>query len=61
MLLLVFPVATAIPAKDIDNLCKETTDVPFCLKYIGQDPRIPAARDLSDVLLIAVMLYVKYM
>ncbi|CAH8264373.1 unnamed protein product [Arabidopsis lyrata] len=54
LILIAFPVANAIPARDIDKLCKETTDVPFCLQYIGSDPRIPAARDLSDVLLIAI-------
>lgn len=60
LLIVVFPVANAIPARDIDKLCKETTDVPFCLKYLGTDPRIPAARDLTDVLLIAVMLWILY-
>ncbi|CAH2059918.1 unnamed protein product [Thlaspi arvense] len=53
MLLIAFPVANAIPAKDIDKLCNETPDVAFCLTTIGKDPRIPAARDLGDVLLIA--------
>ncbi|CAL9232346.1 unnamed protein product [Arabidopsis halleri] len=51
--LLEFPVANAMLVKDMHAFCKETNDVNFCLKYIGTDKRILAARDLNDVLLIA--------
>lgn len=56
---LVFPVANAMPIKDMYAFCKETKDVNFCLKYIGTDIRILAARDLNDVLIIAVILVVR--
>lgn len=51
-----FPVVNAMLVKDMHAFCKETNDVNFCLKYIGTDKRILAARDLNDVLLIAVTL-----
>ncbi|CAE6131518.1 unnamed protein product [Arabidopsis arenosa] len=51
--LIEFPVANAMLVKDMHAFCKETNDVNFCLKYIGTDKRILAARDLNDVLLIA--------
>ncbi|XP_024016877.1 LOW QUALITY PROTEIN: pectinesterase inhibitor 5 [Eutrema salsugineum] len=52
-LILVFPAANAMKMNDVNTFCKETADVDFCLKYIGTDKRIVAARDLYDVLLIA--------
>lgn len=52
--LLAFPAANAIPKSDTENLCKETTSPAFCLQILETDPRISAARDLSDVLVIAV-------
>ncbi|EOA22195.1 hypothetical protein CARUB_v10002767mg [Capsella rubella] len=51
--LIAFPVVNAMLAKDVQAFCKGTSDVNFCLKYIGSDKRISAARDLNDVLLIA--------
>ncbi|EOA28547.1 hypothetical protein CARUB_v10024762mg [Capsella rubella] len=54
LLLFAFPTANSIPVEDIDKLCKETTDVTFCLQSIGDDPRTLAARNLRDVLLIAI-------
>ncbi|XP_010456898.1 PREDICTED: uncharacterized protein LOC104738419 [Camelina sativa] len=57
LLLLLFvliasPIVNAMLVKDVHAFCKETNDVNFCLKYIGADKRISAARDLNDVLLI---------
>ncbi|CAN8247112.1 unnamed protein product [Cochlearia groenlandica] len=48
-----FPTANAMKINDMYSFCKETRDVDFCLKYIGTDKRILAARDLNDLLLIA--------
>ncbi|EOA25224.1 hypothetical protein CARUB_v10018537mg [Capsella rubella] len=49
-----FTAANAMLIKDMYAFCKETDDVNFCLKYIGTDVRILAARDLRDVLVIAI-------
>ncbi|CAD5325925.1 putative pectinesterase inhibitor domain-containing protein [Arabidopsis thaliana] len=49
-----FTVADAMSIKDMYAFCKDTDDVNFCLKYIGTDIRILAARDLHDVLVIAI-------
>ncbi|KAG7654146.1 Pectinesterase inhibitor domain [Arabidopsis suecica] len=43
-----------MPIKDVYSLCKESSEVDFCLKYIGSDKRIVAARDFYDVFLIAI-------
>lgn len=60
--LFTFQLANAIPKRDIENLCKETVDADFCLKSLESDPRISAAHDLSDVLLIAVtLLYIFFL
>ncbi|CAL9232344.1 Pectinesterase inhibitor domain [Arabidopsis thaliana x Arabidopsis arenosa] len=56
LLLLLFiasPTTNAMLIKDMYTFCKETADVDFCLKYIGTDKRILAAKDFNDVLLIA--------
>lgn len=57
-LLSAFSVTNAIPKSDIQNLCRETTDAAFCMNQLDSDPRIEAARDLGDVLVIAVMFYI---
>ncbi|XP_010469710.1 PREDICTED: cell wall / vacuolar inhibitor of fructosidase 1-like [Camelina sativa] len=56
LLLFAFPTANAIPKRDVENLCRESTDFSFCLTSLESDPRIAAARDLHDVLLIAITL-----
>ncbi|XP_010470005.1 PREDICTED: uncharacterized protein LOC104749979 [Camelina sativa] len=53
IVLIAFPVVNAMLLQDIYAFCKETNNVNFCLKYIGTDKRILAARNLNDVLLIA--------
>ncbi|KAJ4875883.1 Plant invertase/pectin methylesterase inhibitor superfamily protein [Raphanus sativus] len=55
-LLSAFSVTNAIPKSDIQNLCRETTDAAFCVNQLDSDPRIEAARDLGDVLVIAITL-----
>ncbi|KAL0749738.1 hypothetical protein Bca101_031741 [Brassica carinata] len=52
-LLSAFSVTNAIPKSDIKNLCRETADAAFCRNKLNTDPRIEAARDLGDVLVIA--------
>ncbi|XP_013608077.1 PREDICTED: cell wall / vacuolar inhibitor of fructosidase 1-like [Brassica oleracea var. oleracea] len=53
-LLSAFSVTNAIPKSDIKNLCRETADAAFCRNKLNTDPRIEAARDLGDVLVIAI-------
>ncbi|KAL1190699.1 Pectinesterase inhibitor 5 [Cardamine amara subsp. amara] len=51
LVLFAFPTANAIP--EAVSFCKETLEIDFCAKYIGYQ-RIEAARDFSDLYLIAV-------
>ncbi|EOA28616.1 hypothetical protein CARUB_v10024837mg [Capsella rubella] len=44
-----FPKSNAIPIKDVNSLCKETSEVDLCLKHIGSDKRTVAARDFFNV------------
>ncbi|KAG7642722.1 Pectinesterase inhibitor domain [Arabidopsis suecica] len=46
--------SNAMPISDVHNFCKETFEVEFCMKYIGSDQRLLAARDFSDMLLIPI-------
>ncbi|CAL9235122.1 unnamed protein product [Arabidopsis halleri] len=54
LLLCAFPMSNAMPITDVHNFCKETFEVDFCLKYIGSDQRMVAARDFSDMFLITI-------
>jgi len=57
LVLFVFSMSNAMPISDVHNFCKETFEVEFCMKYIGSDQRLVAARDFSDMLLIPVTLF----
>ncbi|KAL1190701.1 Pectinesterase inhibitor 5 [Cardamine amara subsp. amara] len=54
VLLFAFPSSNAMPVKEIHSFCKETFELEFCMQYIGKNTRIAAARDLSDIFLIAI-------
>ncbi|ANM61684.1 Plant invertase/pectin methylesterase inhibitor superfamily protein [Arabidopsis thaliana] len=54
LVLFAFPKSNAMPTKDVYSLCKESSEVDFCMKNIGSDKRIVAARDFYDIFLIAV-------
>ncbi|XP_010510198.1 PREDICTED: uncharacterized protein LOC104786476 [Camelina sativa] len=54
LVLFAFSKSNAMPIKDVHSFCKETFEEDLCLKHIGSDQqRIVAARDFSDVFLIA--------
>ncbi|CAH2070423.1 unnamed protein product [Thlaspi arvense] len=56
LLLFGFSITNAFPKSDIENLCKETPDAAFCTTQLLNDPRIPPAPLLSDVLIIVISL-----